>query len=177
MISGVDPLLIRFGPRDPAGQKTVAVVPEEAQSSRGYSNYPWDALACLLLAWQWKRGLMQSKQANNGFVFFLCVLSSRILTSCLGESQADATALSRPYRHLRTTQVCCPTSCELHMQTSECYVGEPVSCIIISLFFLCFFWWYRSVLPVQPTAVGPAISLELDVDDGEVENYEVRVYN
>lgn len=32
--------------------------------------------------------------------------------------------------------------------------------------FLC-----RSMLPVQPT--GPAISLELDVDDGEVENYEV----
>lgn len=32
----------------------------------------------------------------------------------------------------------------------------------------------RSVLPVQPTAVGPAISLELDVDDGEVENYEVN---
>lgn len=30
-----------------------------------------------------------------------------------------------------------------------------------------------SMLPVQPT-VGPAISLELDVDDGEVENYEVR---
>lgn len=29
----------------------------------------------------------------------------------------------------------------------------------------------RSMLPVQPT--GPAISLELDVDDGEVENYEV----
>lgn len=28
-----------------------------------------------------------------------------------------------------------------------------------------------SMLPVQPT--GPAISLELDVDDGEVENYEV----
>lgn len=27
------------------------------------------------------------------------------------------------------------------------------------------------MLPVQPT--GPAISLELDVDDGEVENYEV----
>lgn len=26
------------------------------------------------------------------------------------------------------------------------------------------------MLPVQPT--GPAISLELDVDDGEVENYE-----
>lgn len=25
--------------------------------------------------------------------------------------------------------------------------------------------------------MGPAISLELDVDDGEVENYEVRVYN
>lgn len=29
------------------------------------------------------------------------------------------------------------------------------------------------MLPVQPT--GPAISLELDVDDGEVENYEVRL--
>lgn len=29
----------------------------------------------------------------------------------------------------------------------------------------------RSMLPVQPT--GPAISLELEVDDGEVENYEV----
>lgn len=28
------------------------------------------------------------------------------------------------------------------------------------------------MFPVQPT-VGPAISLELDVDDGEVENYEV----
>ncbi|XP_067261415.1 E3 ubiquitin-protein ligase RNF38 isoform X3 [Chanodichthys erythropterus] len=37
---------------------------------------------------------------------------------------------------------------------------------------LPYFLWYRSVLPVQPTAVGPAISLELDVDDGEVENYE-----
>uniref|UniRef100_A0A4W4FHJ7 RING-type domain-containing protein n=1 Tax=Electrophorus electricus TaxID=8005 RepID=A0A4W4FHJ7_ELEEL len=32
--------------------------------------------------------------------------------------------------------------------------------------------YFLSVLPVQPTAVGPAISLELDVDDGEVENYE-----
>lgn len=31
-----------------------------------------------------------------------------------------------------------------------------------------------SMLPVQPT--GPAISLELDVDDGEVENYEVCLY-
>lgn len=30
------------------------------------------------------------------------------------------------------------------------------------------------MLPVQPT--GPAISLELDVDDGEVENYEVLLY-
>lgn len=28
------------------------------------------------------------------------------------------------------------------------------------------------MLPVQPT-VGPTISLDLDVDDGEVENYEV----
>ncbi|KAJ8269488.1 hypothetical protein COCON_G00120950 [Conger conger] len=31
--------------------------------------------------------------------------------------------------------------------------------------------YFLSMLPVQP-AVGPAISLELDVDDGEVENYE-----
>ncbi|XP_028834147.1 E3 ubiquitin-protein ligase RNF38 isoform X1 [Denticeps clupeoides] len=31
--------------------------------------------------------------------------------------------------------------------------------------------YFLSMLPVQPT-VGPAISLELDVDDGEVENYE-----
>uniref|UniRef100_A0A1A8HZ93 Ring finger protein 38 n=1 Tax=Nothobranchius kuhntae TaxID=321403 RepID=A0A1A8HZ93_NOTKU len=31
--------------------------------------------------------------------------------------------------------------------------------------------YFLSMLPVQPT--GPAISLELDVDDGEVENYEV----
>lgn len=32
-----------------------------------------------------------------------------------------------------------------------------------------------SMLPVPPTAVGPAISLDLDVDDVEMENYEVRV--
>lgn len=31
------------------------------------------------------------------------------------------------------------------------------------------------MLPVPPTAVGPAISLDLDVDDVEMENYEVRV--
>lgn len=31
----------------------------------------------------------------------------------------------------------------------------------------------RSMLPVPPN-VAPTISLELDVDDGEVENYEVR---
>ncbi|XP_041082294.1 E3 ubiquitin-protein ligase RNF38-like isoform X2 [Polyodon spathula] len=31
--------------------------------------------------------------------------------------------------------------------------------------------YFLSMLPVQPT-VGPAFSLELDVDDGEVENYE-----
>lgn len=30
----------------------------------------------------------------------------------------------------------------------------------------------RSMLPVPP-AVGPAFSFELDVEDGEVENYEV----
>lgn len=33
-----------------------------------------------------------------------------------------------------------------------------------------------SMLPVPPTAVGPAISLDLDVDDVEMENYEVAVY-
>lgn len=33
----------------------------------------------------------------------------------------------------------------------------------------------RSMLPVPPTAVGPAISLDLDVDDVEMENYEVSV--
>lgn len=30
------------------------------------------------------------------------------------------------------------------------------------------------MLPVPPTAVGPAISLDLDVDDVEMENYEVN---
>ena len=34
----------------------------------------------------------------------------------------------------------------------------------------------RSMLPVPPTTVGPAISLDLDVDDVEMENYEVRVF-
>lgn len=29
------------------------------------------------------------------------------------------------------------------------------------------------MLPVPPTAVGPAIGLDLDVDDVEMENYEV----
>lgn len=32
-----------------------------------------------------------------------------------------------------------------------------------------------SMLPVSPTAVGPTISLDLDVDDVEMENYEVRL--
>lgn len=31
------------------------------------------------------------------------------------------------------------------------------------------------MLPVPPAAVGPAISLDLDVDDVEMENYEVSV--
>ena len=34
----------------------------------------------------------------------------------------------------------------------------------------------RSMLPVPPTAVGPAISLDLDVDDVEMENYEVCLH-
>lgn len=29
------------------------------------------------------------------------------------------------------------------------------------------------MLPMSPTAVGPTISLDLDVDDMELENYEV----
>lgn len=32
---------------------------------------------------------------------------------------------------------------------------------------------HSSMLPVSPTAVGPTISLDLDVDDVEMENYEV----
>lgn len=32
------------------------------------------------------------------------------------------------------------------------------------------------MLPVPPTAVGPAISLDLDVDDVEMENYEVSEF-
>ncbi|XP_076018845.1 RING finger protein 44 isoform X1 [Genypterus blacodes] len=32
--------------------------------------------------------------------------------------------------------------------------------------------YFLSMLPVPPTAVGPAISLDLDVDDVEMENYE-----
>lgn len=39
--------------------------------------------------------------------------------------------------------------------------------------FFMFFIHHRSVLPMPPN-VAPAISLELDVDDGEVENYEVE---
>ena len=35
----------------------------------------------------------------------------------------------------------------------------------------------RSMLPVPPTAVGPAISLDLDVDDVEMENYEVCLHS
>lgn len=30
-----------------------------------------------------------------------------------------------------------------------------------------------SMLPMSPTAMGPTISLDLDVDDVEMENYEV----
>ncbi|XP_041702218.1 RING finger protein 44 isoform X2 [Coregonus clupeaformis] len=35
--------------------------------------------------------------------------------------------------------------------------------------------YFLSMLPVPPTAVGPAISLDLDVDDVEMENYEALV--
>lgn len=34
------------------------------------------------------------------------------------------------------------------------------------------YFYCRSMLPVPP-AVGPTFSFELDVEDGEVENYEV----
>lgn len=44
-------------------------------------------------------------------------------------------------------------------------LAQQVKCLLLSLF--------RSMLPVPPTAVGPAISLDLDVDDVEMENYEV----
>ncbi|XP_019390295.1 PREDICTED: RING finger protein 44 [Crocodylus porosus] len=36
----------------------------------------------------------------------------------------------------------------------------------------CFLPYFLSMLPVSPTAVGPTISLDLDVDDVEMENYE-----
>lgn len=49
-------------------------------------------------------------------------------------------------------------------------IGSVFAHQVIS-FFLC-----RSMLPVPPTAVGPAISLDLDVDDVEMENYEVSVF-
>uniref|UniRef100_A0A8C1GNW7 Ring finger protein 44 n=1 Tax=Cyprinus carpio TaxID=7962 RepID=A0A8C1GNW7_CYPCA len=42
-----------------------------------------------------------------------------------------------------------------------------VRCLSFVIFFLLY-----SMLPVPPTAVGPAISLDLDVDDVEMENYE-----
>ncbi|KAF3838113.1 hypothetical protein F7725_009881 [Dissostichus mawsoni] len=35
--------------------------------------------------------------------------------------------------------------------------------------------YFLSMLPVPPTAVGPAIGLDLDVDDVEMENYEASV--
>lgn len=44
---------------------------------------------------------------------------------------------------------------------------------ILHVKFLFSSFFSRSMLPVPPN-VAPAISLELDVDDGEVENYEVR---
>lgn len=51
------------------------------------------------------------------------------------------------------------------------------SCFLVKLnlnIFLLNLSLCSSMLPVQPT--GPAISLELDVDDGEVENYEVCLF-
>lgn len=50
---------------------------------------------------------------------------------------------------------------------------------MILIFLFCWYqvlmgalFFHRSMLPVPP-AVGPAFSFELDVEDGEVENYEV----
>ncbi|XP_028669555.1 RING finger protein 44 isoform X1 [Erpetoichthys calabaricus] len=39
-------------------------------------------------------------------------------------------------------------------------------------YYPSFLPYFLSMLPVPPTAVGPAISLDLDVDDVEMENYE-----
>ncbi|XP_069100672.1 RING finger protein 44 isoform X3 [Pleurodeles waltl] len=41
-------------------------------------------------------------------------------------------------------------------------------------YYPSFLPYFLSMLPVSQTAVGPAISLDLDVDDVEMENYEVR---
>ncbi|NXM60471.1 RNF44 protein, partial [Illadopsis cleaveri] len=41
-------------------------------------------------------------------------------------------------------------------------------------YYPSFLPYFLSMLPVSPTAVGPTISLDLDVDDVEMENYEVR---
>ncbi len=48
---------------------------------------------------------------------------------------------------------------------------EKVCILTIYVFVIC---ETSSMLPVPPTAVGPAISLDLDVDDVEMENYEVN---
>ncbi|KYO29941.1 hypothetical protein Y1Q_0005141 [Alligator mississippiensis] len=39
-------------------------------------------------------------------------------------------------------------------------------------YYPSFLPYFLSMLPVSPTAVGPTISLDLDVDDVEMENYE-----
>jgi hypothetical protein len=55
----------------------------------------------------------------------------------------------------------------------QMYLSLPLSLSPVSPSFLSLpLLSHRSMLPVGPT-VGPTISLELDVDDGEVENYEV----
>lgn len=55
------------------------------------------------------------------------------------------------------------------LKFSESLRAEPVPTVLQVLRVRV----HRSVLPVPPTAVGPAISLDLDVDDVEMENYEV----
>lgn len=103
---------------------------------------------------------------------------------CIADSQVGVTAPSRPFPHHPTTPASCLTSCKC-LSLPQVYV-ETTQVILLS--YLCPrettsslqnsrslspTTSHRSMLPVPPN-VAPTISLELDVDDGEVENYEVR---
>lgn len=106
----------------------------------------------------------------NGTVS-LFVSRSHIHTSCLDASQVGGIVHSKPWLRPHIIPASFHTSCEFWTKILKAAFPGCVQNVnvIMRLVSLC-----RSVLPVQPTAVGPAISLELDVDDGEVENYEVK---